>query len=121
MVSKKPIYCKVIVAIVVYSLVMTVQADAYQLETIVVTGRPVASPLNDVTGSVGVVDQDALELVQHSHITESADRISGVWVSRGNGQEHLTAIRSPVFTGPGSCGEFVVLVDGIYRHAGRIL
>lgn len=91
----------------------TQQQASSALETIVVTGRPVSAALREVPASVGVVDSQSLELVQHSHITESADRIAGVWVSRGNGQEHLTAIRSPVFTGPGSCGEFVVLEDGI--------
>jgi outer membrane receptor protein involved in Fe transport len=83
------------------------------LDTIVVTGTSAPAPLSEVPGSVDVVDHNELELVQHSHISESADRVAGVWVSRGNGQEHLTAIRSPVFSGPGSCGEFVMLEDGI--------
>lgn len=113
MVSKKPIFCKVIVTILVCATAMLVQAEDYQLETIVVTGRPAASAVNDVAGSVAVLDRDVLELVQPSHIAEVADRVPGVWISRGNGQEHLTAIRSPVLTGPGSCGAFVVLEDGI--------
>jgi outer membrane receptor protein involved in Fe transport len=46
-------------------------------------------------------------------------RVSGVWLSRGSGQEHLTAIRSPVLTGGGSCGAFLFLEDGIpIRPAG---
>jgi outer membrane receptor protein involved in Fe transport len=40
-------------------------------------------------------------------------RAAGVWVVRGSGQEHLTAIRSPVLTGGGSCGGFLLLEDGI--------
>ena len=36
-----------------------------------------------------------------------------MWVSRGSGQEHLTSIRSPVLTGPGACGSFLILEDGI--------
>jgi outer membrane receptor protein involved in Fe transport len=45
--------------------------------------------------------------------------VSGVWLSRGSGQEHLTAIRSPVLTGAGSCGAFLFLEDGIpIRPAG---
>jgi len=87
--------------------------DQKSLDTIVVTGTSTAAPLSEVIGSVDSVDHDTLMLVQHSHIIEAADRMAGVWISRGNGQEHLTAIRSPVFTGPGSCGEFVVLEDGI--------
>src|SRR5690606_41694440 len=40
-------------------------------------------------------------------------RVPGTWISRGNGQEHLTAIRSPVFTGAGSCGSFYMAEDGV--------
>ena len=36
-----------------------------------------------------------------------------MWISRGSGQEHLTSIRSPVLTGPGACGSFLILEDGI--------
>ncbi len=37
----------------------------------------------------------------------------------GSGQEHLSAICSPVFTGPGSCGAFLFLEDGVaIRPAG---
>lgn len=82
-------------------------------EIIVVTGRATGQSLQDIPGSVGVVSDRDLALIQHTHINESADRVPGVWVSRGNGQEHLTAIRSPVVTGPGSCGVFLVLEDGI--------
>ncbi len=40
-------------------------------------------------------------------------RVSGAWISRGSGQEHLTALRSPVLTGAGGCGSFYMAVDGI--------
>ncbi|MBT8088431.1 MAG: TonB-dependent receptor, partial [Gammaproteobacteria bacterium] len=51
--------------------------------------------------------------VGHQHIHELMTRVAGVWLSRGSGQEHLTAIRSPVLTGAGSCGDFLFLEDGI--------
>ena len=34
-------------------------------------------------------------------------------VQRGSGQESLTAIRSPVLTGAGSCGAFLFLENGV--------
>ncbi len=37
----------------------------------------------------------------------------GAFIQRGSGQESLTALRSPVLTGPGSCGAFLFLEDGI--------
>ena len=52
-------------------------------------------------------DQDA------QHPKQIFRRSPGLWISRGSGQEHLTAIRSPVLTGPGACGSFLVLEDGL--------
>ncbi len=94
------------------------QANRY-LETVVVTARPTATPLSAVAGSVGEVDYETLQLVKHSHINEAADRVAGVWISRGNGQESLPSVRSPVFTGAGSCGAFLMTEDGLpIRPAG---
>ena len=39
-------------------------------------------------------------------------RVPGTWITRGSGQESLAAIRSPVLTGAGSCGAFVVAENG---------
>lgn len=99
-------------AVIVSAIDVSVAWSA-ELETIVVTGRAMESRRNDIAGSVGVVDALDISLIEATHINEVADRIAGVWISRGNGQEHLTAIRSPVFTGPGSCGSFLILQDGI--------
>lgn len=47
------------------------------------------------------------------HPNRLFDAVPGTWVSRGSGQEHLTAIRSPVLTGAGACGAFLYLEDGL--------
>ncbi|MFT7561711.1 MAG: iron complex outermembrane receptor protein [Flavobacteriales bacterium] len=39
--------------------------------------------------------------------------ISGAWISRGSGQEHLTDLCSPVLSGASGCGSFYMAVDGI--------
>ncbi len=58
-------------------------------------------------------------LVGQTHIYETMVRVPGVWVSNGSDEEHLTAIRSPVFTGTGACGEFLYLENGVpIRPAG---
>jgi len=41
----------------------------------------------------------------------------GVWLSRGNGQESLLAMRSPVLTGAGSCAEFISMEMGVPLRA----
>ena len=54
-----------------------------------------------------------------AHASELFVRVPDAWISRGDGQESLIAIRSPVLTGPGACGAFQILEDGIpIRPAG---
>jgi outer membrane receptor protein involved in Fe transport len=63
------------------------------------------------------VDSAALALVNPVHINEIMQRVPGAWISRGNGQESLIALRSPVLTGAGGCGAFFSAADGISLRA----
>ena len=90
---------------------------ADRIEEIVVTGT-IGERLG-TAGSASRIDGDALGEIRHTHIHEALSRLPGVWVARGSGQEHLTAIRSAVLTGAGACGEFLYLEDGLpIRPAG---
>ena len=86
---------------------------AEKLDEIVVTASRSPSSLGDLAGSLGVLGSADIRGVAHKHIHELLTRVPGVWLARGSGQEHLTAIRSPVLTGAGSCGAFLFLEDGI--------
>ena len=87
-------------------------------EIVVVADGSVRSRQGDL-GSVTTVDAEALDLVRANHVHETLVRVPGVWVQRGSGHEHLTAIRSGVLAGPGACGEFLYLENGIpIRPAG---
>lgn len=79
------------------------------LETIAVQ----ATRAQDVPGKAAIVDAVTVKAIGATHPAELLDRVPGVWVSRGGGQEHLTALRSPVWTGPGSCGEVLFAEDGV--------
>jgi outer membrane receptor protein involved in Fe transport len=87
------------------------------LESIVVTADRRASELREIPASIYSVDKDAIEMVRATHINEITARIPGTWISRGNGQESLIAIRSPVLSGAGSCGAFQTSLDGIPMRA----
>jgi outer membrane receptor protein involved in Fe transport len=63
------------------------------------------------------VDASELQLTGQIHINELMQRVPGAWISRGNGQESLTALRSPVLTGAGSCGAFYMAFDSISLRA----
>jgi iron complex outermembrane receptor protein len=95
----------------------TVAAAAEVVEEIVVTGSVLHTAQG--VGSGSAIGREEIELIRPTHAAEAFVRAPGVWITRGSEQEHLTAIRSPVFSGPGSCGEFQVLENGIpIRPAG---
>lgn len=79
---------------------------------VVTASRSADMPL-DVGGNIAQLSGAELELTAATHPYEFAVRVPGTWISRGSGQEQLTAIRSPVLTGPGSCGAFLQLEDGL--------
>jgi outer membrane receptor protein involved in Fe transport len=69
--------------------------------------------------SVGVLSAFDLETTAFVHPAEALNRTAGVNIHRGSGQEHLTAIRSPVLTGGAGAGSFLYLQDGVpLRSAG---
>ena len=89
------------------------------IEELVVTSQRREQPRLWHAGNIDRLDAELMDEVRHHHMHELLTRVSGVWLSRGSGQEHLTAIRSPVLTGAGSCGAFLFLEDGIpIRPAG---
>ncbi len=95
----------------------SLSADQDVLDEIVVIASKSEQQLRSVTSTVGFLDSTDLETINHTHINEAMQRIPGVWISRGNGQEHLTAIRSPVLTGAGGCGAFLMSQDGVSLRA----
>ena len=101
--------------LMIVSSVPVLSAD--KLETLVVTATRSEQELAEIAGNSDVVGEDTLELTAHTHINETLSRVSGSWISRGNGQEHLTALRSPVLTGAGGCGAFLMAQDGVSLRA----
>ena len=87
------------------------------LETIIVTANRTAdsgATLGQAWSALSAEDVAAVDL-QHSN--QLFNRVSGAWVSRGNGQESLISLRSPVLTGAGACGAFFTAEDGINLRA----
>jgi outer membrane receptor protein involved in Fe transport len=92
---------------------VTAAAPNNEALEVVVTAKRLPSSRLDFPGSLTRLDGDSLAFTGATHHSESLNRIPGVYVQRGSGQESLPAIRSPVLTGPGSCGAFLVLEDGL--------
>ena len=87
------------------------------IEQTLVTATREAIDANSLPLAWSVIDGDAIEFAGQVHINEIMQQIPGAWISRGNGQESLTSLRSPVLTGSGSCGAFYVAADGISLRA----
>lgn len=90
---------------------------ASEIDTITVTATRQNSQLSELSSNMAWLSEDELNLLEAQHIQQVMSRIAGAWISRGNGQEHLTALRSPVLTGAGSCGAFFMAEDGISLRA----
>ena len=82
-------------------------------DEIVVTSKRQGVVVADHIGNIARLSEDAIRESQHVHVNELMVKVPGVWIVRGSGQESLPSIRSPVLTGPGSCGAFLVLENGI--------
>ena len=83
------------------------------MEQITVTATRSSRNLLTLDRNISLLDDKTVEQVGAQHINQLISRVPGGWISRGNGQEHLTAIRSPVLTGAGGCGAFFIAQDGI--------
>lgn len=98
---------------------MAPPAIAAASDEIVVTGERRNQLLTETPASIAVIGGDEIKRIDADHPSEVLDRAPGVLIHRGNGQEHLTAIRSPVLTGGAGAGSFLFLQDGVpLRSAG---
>ncbi len=96
--------------------ITTVQAaerTGGRVEEVVVTGTREAEQLRDFVGSISLVKGDDVTVVGSTHHSEIMNRAPGTMIQRNSGEESLTAIRSPVLSGPGSCGTFLFLENSV--------
>ncbi|MFC4311228.1 TonB-dependent receptor [Steroidobacter flavus] len=84
-----------------------------RVEEVVVTGTREAEQLRDFAGSISLVKGDDVTVVGSTHHSEIMNRAPGTMIQRNSGEESLTAIRSPVLSGPGSCGTFLFLENSV--------
>lgn len=97
----------------VVAVLLATTAAATELDPVTVTATRSAAPIVATPGNVGLVGTEAIDTVAPTHASELFWRVPGAWITRHSGQESLVAIRSPVLSGPGACGAFLFLEDGI--------
>ncbi|MGK2741319.1 TonB-dependent receptor [Tepidicaulis sp. LMO-SS28] len=84
---------------------------------VVVTSTPVGTARQTHPGNVAKISESDVEFVRADNHTQLLNRAPGVNMHSNNGQESLTAIRSPVLSGGAGAGSFLFLEDGVPTRA----
>lgn len=87
------------------------------LEQVLVSASRAPQPSAELALSWSRITSEEIGDTAAVHINQLMQRSAGVWISRGNGQESLPSLRSPVLTGAGGCGAFFMAWDGIALRA----
>ena len=82
-------------------------------ETVVVTATREPRGELSAPASVTRIDGEDLADLSAKHQAEALNEVAGVYVQRGSGAESLAGIRSPVLTGAGGCGAFLIAEDSL--------
>ena len=109
----RSIFGSAVSAMVATILAAPVTAADAPLEEMVITATRRAEPLRNYAGSLSQISSAEIQDVGATHHAAIMNRSAGTLFQRNSGQESLTAIRSPVLTGPGSCGSFLFLENSI--------
>lgn len=118
--TKKLLLCTALTAVTAISGKSQAQdapEGALVLDPVVITGTRIAQPTSELAGNTAVLEADEITLTSHDNPAELLNRLPGVYIHSNDGQEHLTAIRSPVLTGGAGQGSFLYLEDGIPLRA----
>jgi outer membrane receptor protein involved in Fe transport len=95
-------------------LVAPVAAQTAVIDEVIVTTTRSDSLRIDNAGNIATLDpSEGVNLFP----VELLNKAPGVHIHRGSGQEHLTAMRSPVLVGGAGAGSFLYLEDGIPMRA----
>lgn len=89
------------------------QATGSSQDVIVVTAARGPGDVLAAPASISRIDGEVLAALGAKHQAEALNEIAGVYIQRGSGAESLGGIRSPVLTGAGGCGAFLVAEDSL--------
>ncbi|MGJ3232841.1 MAG: TonB-dependent receptor [Oceanicaulis sp.] len=91
--------------------------EAQETDVIIVSAARAEEARDLAAAPVAVMGDAEIERLGAHHMAEALNRLPGVFIHRGNGVEHLTAIRSAVLSGGAGAGSFLYLEDGIPLRA----
>jgi len=110
-------HCKHYGLLIAILLTFNTEANELPEETTVISER--VPDTSDTPWSIYSLDSNDLSFSPPEHIQQVLNTTPGMNIQRGNGMEYLPALRSPVLTGAGACGNLLVMEQGIrLRGAG---
>lgn len=92
------------------SMLLALAAGSPLLEPVRVVARDIRPERMQATA---VLDEGDIAALRPTHPAEVFARLPGTWITRGSGQEHLSAVRSPILSGAGGCGALLILEEGV--------
>ncbi len=95
------------------SVIFSTLSASDAIEEVATIATRIETSIEELPASISLIDEKELQLVSPIHIQQVLSRVPGVNIQRGNGQESLPSIRSPVLTGAGACGSFLILEEAI--------
>ena len=104
---------KIIYFLAIVFIVNPISLYSKNIEEIVVTGTKNKTPIIDETGNLSFINSEEINFISPDNPSNVLNRMPGIFISQGSGQEHLTSIRSPVLSGGAGAGSFLYLEDGI--------
>ncbi|MEE4246711.1 MAG: TonB-dependent receptor, partial [Kangiellaceae bacterium] len=87
--------------------------DSDQDNRIVVTALRNENSQDQTAASISVLDSKQISHLAPTHSNELSWQVPNFWINRGNGQEQLVSLRSPVFSGTGACSEILMLENSV--------
>ena len=88
-------------------------AKQKSIEVITTTASRIEASTGSIPLALSVVGADTLARKNAVHVEQALQLVAGANIHRGNGQEYLPSLRSPVLSGAGACGGLLTLEDGI--------
>jgi len=89
--------------------IIEIRVSELQMGEIVVSATRESQFRNDVSASIGSIDESLIQRLNPAHPSQIAGRIPGVWINATEGEGHLTAIRQPLST----LAHYLYLENGI--------
>ena len=104
---------KLIFSFAIILIISSISLYSKNIEEIVVTGTKSKTQIINETGNLSLISNEEINFISPDNPSNVLNRMPGVFISQGSGQEHLTSIRSPVLSGGAGAGSFLYLEDGI--------